>query len=568
MTKESNQSRLIIGILVDNPVVQIWQYDLIDKLIQSPFVDLKLLILKYDHPGHGNLKPFVYTIHEWFDKIVFKAKNPYNSKKDAYDLFDPSAALNIEFFKGRPTSQDMEILSSKNFDLIINFTSEIKVQEIAGVTNYGVWQYQVGERPVNFEYSDGYLEIIKKSPELGITILALSQKGPARIIFKTNIFIYRHSLFVNRNRAYHLAVTYFTRAIRTLYQQRDTFFLSRPAVNTVSAGESTSNGISTPGSLYFIWNMFLLFYNFINGRLHYKDIVDYAILYRSGDQSFQLPPNLENFIVIASSKDRFWADPFPFFKNGRQFIFFEELIIKTDKGHIAFLEIDPQGNILQKKDIIVRPYHMSYPLLLEHDNELYMVPETSANKTIEMYKCTSFPDQWEFAMNLMEGVSAADTTLFFHNDYWWLFTSLKAPNSDLVSELHLFYSRDVLSKNWISHPANPIISDIKYERCAGNILVTEDRLYRPSQDCSGFYGKAINFNEICTLDVTNYREKLVSRIERMDYSIPTGTHTFNFIRGSTVMDVHVKRKRFFNNTINRNLKYNYSALKYVPSGHP
>lgn len=46
-----------------------------------------------------------------------------------------------------------------------------------------------------------------------------------------------------------------------------------------------------------------------------------------------------------------------------------------------------------------------------------MVPESSANKTIELWKCTDFPLKWEKYSNLIENIEAVDSTPFTMKAY-------------------------------------------------------------------------------------------------------------------------------------------------------
>ena len=53
-----------------------------------------------------------------------------------------------------------------------------------------------------------------------------------------------------------------------------------------------------------------------------------------------------------------------------------------------------------------------------------MIPETSANRTVEIYRATSFPDRWTLEDTLLEGVSASDATLVERDGRLWLFAAL------------------------------------------------------------------------------------------------------------------------------------------------
>lgn len=46
-----------------------------------------------------------------------------------------------------------------------------------------------------------------------------------------------------------------------------------------------------------------------------------------------------------------------------------------------------------------------------------MIPESSANKTIELWKCTEFPLKWEKHSNLIENIEAVDSTPFTMRAY-------------------------------------------------------------------------------------------------------------------------------------------------------
>ena len=62
------------------------------------------------------------------------------------------------------------------------------------------------------------------------------------------------------------------------------------------------------------------------------------------------------------------------------------------------------------------------------------------------------------------------------------------------------------SNCWVSHPGNPIVSDVRRPRQAGPILQTGDTPLRPFRDCSVQYGYGLRLNRIETLTRESYRE--------------------------------------------------------------
>ena len=53
--------------------------------------------------------------------------------------------------------------------------------------------------------------------------------------------------------------------------------------------------------------------------------------------------SLWRFKHIMPPKDRFWADPFIIARDNKYFIFIEELLYSTQKGHISVIVMDKSG---------------------------------------------------------------------------------------------------------------------------------------------------------------------------------------------------------------------------------
>jgi len=249
------------------------------------------------------------------------------------------------------------------------------------------------------------------------------------------------------------------------------------------------------------------------------------------------------FHSIVPGKDRYWADPFIVYKDNDHYTFIEEKIYATGRGRIACLTLDEEGNLKSHQVVLERPYHLSYPFIFEHRGETYMLPETAQNRTIEVYRCVRFPDQWELATTLMADIYAVDATLLEHENKWWLFANVKEEGGSSLDALYLFFSDDPLSNHWTPHPNNPIVQDIHSARPAGHIFMQNGKLLRPSQDNSRRYGYAIRFNRIVKLSETEYEETTESSFEPPHTKI-LATHTFNQADDLTVIDAVIRSCRF------------------------
>lgn len=251
------------------------------------------------------------------------------------------------------------------------------------------------------------------------------------------------------------------------------------------------------------------------------------------------------FTKMLPPKDRFWADPFPVKDKDGFFIFMEEFPYSSNRGHISVIQMDGAGRWREPVKIVERDYHLSYPCVFKWEETYYMIPESGSNRTVELYKCVRFPFDWEFDRVMIDDIQAADPTLALIGGNWWLFAGTRPYNvltDDNYMELSLF-SADSPFGPWKPHKNNPVKSDVRSSRPAGNLFYWKGGLYRPAQDCSRDYGYAVSINRVTELTHEQFSEEEVSKI--LPEWIPGSKliHTLNSCEGLTVID-----------TMNRTLK--------------
>lgn len=250
----------------------------------------------------------------------------------------------------------------------------------------------------------------------------------------------------------------------------------------------------------------------------------------------------EGFTPLVPEKDRYWGDPFVLQREGHYFVFVEEKMYATGRGHIACLELDADGKLTSRSVVLEREYHLSYPFVFEYEGRLFMLPESAANRTVELYRCTRFPDQWEHARTLFHDIYAVDATLLQHAGKAWLFANVKDEGGSSLNALHVYWAASPLSETWHPHPANPVVRDIGSARPAGRIFVQDGKLIRPSQDSSRRYGRSLKFNHITRLDETGYSEELAGTFDPSGGKI-RATHTFNQAGEFCVIDAVIRRPK-------------------------
>ena len=84
------------------------------------------------------------------------------------------------------------------------------------------------------------------------------------------------------------------------------------------------------------------------------------------------------------------------------------------------------------------------------------------NNKISLYKCVSFPYEWDFVSHIGEDIKAYDSTLLKYDNKFWLFTNVvEDKGASSWDELHIYYSDDLHSENWLPHKKNPVISNAR-----------------------------------------------------------------------------------------------------------
>lgn len=257
----------------------------------------------------------------------------------------------------------------------------------------------------------------------------------------------------------------------------------------------------------------------------------------SGTKAATLAAAEPAYQVVPTGSDRFYADPFLFEHRGQLVLFVEEYRY-TDpnkKGIISCLQWDGKA-FTNPRVVLERPYHLSYPFVFEADGEIYMIPETSQNRTVELYRATHFPDQWELDTVLLDNLCAVDATLHFHEDRWWMFTNIAECGASSWDELAIFYA-DHFKGPWVPHPMNPVKSDARSARPAGKLFYHQGRLLRPAQDCSKGYGGSVVLCEVTRLTPDQYEETVIQTLTPdLLPSSSHGLHTLNRSQGFVVLD--------------------------------
>jgi hypothetical protein len=245
--------------------------------------------------------------------------------------------------------------------------------------------------------------------------------------------------------------------------------------------------------------------------------------------------------VLPDDGHHFYADPFPVVARGTRHLFVEDFDHRRGRGVISVVEIGDRGPTGRPRPVLEHAVHLSYPFVVEDGGDHWMIPETSAAGTVELYRAREFPDRWELAHVLLRDVDASDATAFRWEGRWWLAATVRNGGS-CSDALHLWYA-DHLAGPWRPHDRNPVLVDIASARPAGRPAWHGGRLLRPVQDGRRQYGGALAVAEIVTLDPSTFEQRVVARLEPGETWRGSRLHTLNRAGDLEVVDGSARSPR-------------------------
>ncbi len=552
MTSSEN-SALRVGLLLDSFTLPAWAYEMLATVHRSAYAKIELIVMNAAAAPTtrslftkivGSWNTILYAAYTGLEDRVFAREPDPFAPRDAADLLRDIPVVHV-----RPRQinhfdwlhdDDIEAIRTHDLDVLVRLGFRILRGRILQAAKYGVWSYHHGDNLVNRGGPPGFWEVLEGHPVTGSILQMLSEDLDNGTVLCRS-FSATDQLSVRRNQSnyYWKSASFLPRKLEELRALGGAEFLRR--VNSHNRLTFHSHRLYVaPKNKEFVPLLGKHLVRYGARKVRNAFFGDQWILLfdiRDG-----LSSSLWRFKRIVPPRDRFWADPHVVYRDGKYYIFIEEFLHNGGKGHIAVIEMDETGRYSQPRTVLERPYHLSYPFVFEWNGNLYMIPETAANRTVEVYRCVEFPTRWLFCTTLMENVAAVDATLHCDGRKWWLFANMcERQGASRWDELFLFSADTPLSTQWTAHPGNPIISDVRRSRPAGRIFEYRGELYRPSQDSSWGYGYAVKINRLVTLSETEYREEETGSIEPNWVQDIRGVHSLSHAHRLTVVDARLRR---------------------------
>lgn len=570
---ESKSNITRFGIICQSPVLKAWEASCINYALDIKNVKLSLIISPTSDEKIKKRGVFTHLMPpEGFSKMFFHLYENY--------FFRPKCNLSLDFsekFKRVPSlyckaiiqngseyfrEEDIQKIKETNLDFILLFSGFVDLKgEILKASRYGIWLFKQGDLQNYRGNPPGFWEIYYDKSVTGTTLCQLSENQNENNILKKAYFRTKKHSFVQNFNDIHFESARFLKDICTELSN-DGIILN----NHLTVTKTTQNASADlkPNNTEFIKFLIKLIKNKFSKSFKNLLIVEQwniGYIEYSVKDLIEKNDELDIHWLLLPSRKGYYADPFAIKKGNSLYILFENYVFRANKAYISSIPFESSVSNLNIKISLKKPHHLSYPFLFKHEDNIYMIPGDWESNKVTLYEAKNFPTLWQKKAVLLEGIQAVDPTLVKYSDLWWLFCTIKSEGPDL--RLFIYYSKD-LQGPWMPHKKNPVKTDIRSARPAGNIFEYQGSLIRPSQDSSKTYGGRIVLNKICELTPFEFKERPIKFIEANQKStFNKGLHTLSLSDKIIFLDGKRRIISFYNigNAIHKKLKSNDSKSR-------
>ncbi|HZO11480.1 MAG TPA: hypothetical protein VFB48_05130, partial [Nitrososphaeraceae archaeon] len=555
MTNADNHNmhnKLRIALLVDSNMDSKYVYDLAEWGQGQNDLEVTHLLIQ-NLPSNNSKIPkvilllkkrgFIYTLRAVGLGLIEKAETlgirrfeAFKNHMKKYDLSDSvknivsiSPIVSKSGFVYRYEDDEIQKIKGLNLDIIVRCGSGILRGEILHSSRFGIISLHHADNRINRGGPPGFWEVYSKQDNTGFTIQQLTEElDGGNVLFRGNLntkffYLLNQAALYEKSNFYLKKMLSDIAATRKLPHKLPTF----PYYNRLYKLPTLLVQVKYVTSLTYAISKKIF------DRSVFKKSERWGVAFNFGDWKELV---MWRGIKIKNPPNHFLADPFVVSTEDENYCFVEDYDYQKSRGCISVYKLTEKDSE-KIGEAIIEPFHMSYPCVFQYKSKYYICPETCENKDMRLYECESFPLKWKLKKIIMSNISAVDTTIFEKDGMWWLFTTIDPTNvGDIFSELHIFFSDNPLTDDWIPHKMNPIFVDSVKARMGG-ILFDEGVVYRVSQQ-QGFdtYGKSCAINHIRHLTKHHYEENMVFMIEPNFFRRLKGTHHLHSNGKVTVFD--------------------------------
>ncbi len=547
--------KIRVGLMLDSPVLPACFARVVDDILHSNFAELSFLLYNasakkstaQSEPRRslsGRTLRFLRT-KSIRQNFLYQLYLNWNSAREP-NVADPLAVYNYskildnvpsidiepiaQKFTHRFTPEDVAAVRERNLDVLLRFGFNIIRGDILQSAHYGVWSFHHSDNDFYRGGPSHFWELVEQHPQSGVILRVLSDELDAGFVLAKGLFTTQQGVFLKRNRYVpYWGTTHFViQKLYELHQYGWDFVKARAIPKAPYQGKRKIYRSPTnwemvkwvgPQLLKKVAQKTILHPFQPASHLHWR-----IAIRRSARTLLEEGPQvLPSFKWIDAPRGHYYADPMLFEQGGKTWLFVEDYPYAQSRGCISVAEVASTGQVGPFTPCLTRPYHLSYPIVFEHRGEIFMLPETAQNNTVELYRATRFPLEWKFEKVLLSS-RAVDTTPLYHDGRWWFFTTIQELAG--YGSFGQLFSAENLTDPWTLHPASPISWTVETARSGGGIVEIGGKLVRPTQSCCPNYGYSLSLHEITKLDKEGFVERKLATYDPTWNPSLRGIHTY------------------------------------------
>ena len=525
-----------VGVMCNGRRFPAWQAEALRALSEIPGVEISLLIVRDAPQGSGSKlsklrdrRTLLWTLYnKGYVERRSRASRPVDMTTDLAQVAEIRCrTVPVGSFAERFTDADVETIRSYDLDLLLRFSFGIIKGEVLEAARFGVWSFHHGDERSFRGRPPGFWEIYERCPTVGSILQRLTERLDGGVVLHRGFFrTIPYSYVRTRDEAFLGSAIWPSVVVRQIQCGDTAIAEAMPSSTNAPVRRDPTNGVMTR---FLVRQAVQFILAQVRGTTRAAKwtigLVDVPI------SRFLTTPPPDIRWVSEQGPSRYLADPFAVEHEGTVTALVEDYDYSTHRGVISAVEFGANAN---PEVVLDTGVHASYPYVIESDGEIYCIPETYQANEVRLYRAIEFPHRWEQVTTLVQGVSALDSTVFQHDDRWWLMCTDQEDGSN--SKLRVYHSPSLVGP-WEPHALNPVKTDIRSSRPAGTPFIHKGELFRPTQDSSESYGGAITITRIDVLTPTAFSEEIVNRIAPpRSGPYRDGIHTLSAVGNRTVVD--------------------------------
>lgn len=230
-----------------------------------------------------------------------------------------------------------------------------------------------------------------------------------------------------------------------------------------------------------------------------------------------------------------YADPFILSINEEEIeLLAEEWNYEIGHGILVLLTIAKKTKtIINRQIVLQRDTHLSYPIIMEDQDEIYVYPENSENGCVSIYRYDK-TNKMLVDPKVIISKPLLDTQIALIDGIYYAFgVEYVTGKQEDTKKLDIFCSNSLLGEY---HYLQSILNIKCEERGAGQIFFENNRIVRPAQCCEGGYGKSVIFYELIK-ENGFFKEKELYRLQHNPKEKNCSIlHTYNSVKDLIVID--------------------------------